>query len=75
MVRIVVRNGMGISDETYNAMWGSIPQRHAWTVWPMILSPKSRGRVMLKDNNPFHWPLMYGNYFEDQTDLKVTSQR
>lgn len=62
---------MAVSDETYYSLYEPGKECNAFTIWPMILSPKSRGRIMLRDNNPFHWPLMYGNYFSDEHDLKV----
>ncbi|KAF0751108.1 glucose dehydrogenase [Aphis craccivora] len=35
------------------------------------MRPKSKGRVWLRDANPFHHPLIDPNYFADETDLDV----
>ncbi|PSN48970.1 Glucose dehydrogenase [FAD, quinone] [Blattella germanica] len=42
-----------------------------FSVFPVPLKPKSRGRLMLKDNNPFSKPLLYHNYFTDPYDMHV----
>ncbi|PSN48968.1 Glucose dehydrogenase [FAD, quinone] [Blattella germanica] len=35
------------------------------------MEPRSRGRLMLKDKNPFSKPLLYHNYFTDPYDMHV----
>uniref|UniRef100_A0A8D9ALF9 Glucose dehydrogenase [FAD, quinone] n=2 Tax=Cacopsylla melanoneura TaxID=428564 RepID=A0A8D9ALF9_9HEMI len=64
-----VRRGMGISDECYNQAYKHLEEKNTWTIWPMLLLPKSRGRVLLGSRNPLKSPLLYGNYFEDESDL------
>ncbi|XP_052133087.1 glucose dehydrogenase [FAD, quinone]-like, partial [Frankliniella occidentalis] len=64
-----IRKGMGITDESYYSQFDRGHQCNAFTIWPMILSPKSRGRILLRDNNPFHWPIMKHDYFESEHDL------
>ncbi|KAL1461022.1 hypothetical protein WDU94_012955 [Cyamophila willieti] len=64
-----VRRGMGISDECYNQVYKHLEEKNTWTIWPMLLLPKSRGKVLLGSRNPLKEPLLYGNYFEDESDL------
>lgn len=64
-----VRRGMGITDEVYNQGYKHLEERNTWTIWPMLLLPKSRGRVLLGSRNPLKAPLLYGNYFQDESDL------
>jgi len=66
----VVRKGIGVTDEVYDTVFKPINSRDAWTIWPMILKPNSRGWVRLKSKNPLAWPVMYGNYFDDPNDLE-----
>lgn len=66
----VVRKGIGITDEVYDAVFKPINSKDVWTVWPMVLKPNSRGWVRLRSKNPFAWPVMYGNYFDDPNDLE-----
>lgn len=64
-----VRRGMGISDECYNKGYKHLEEKNTWTIWPMLLLPKSRGKVLLGSKDPLKAPLMYGNYFEDESDM------
>ena len=52
-------------------LFGSVEGRDAFTVNPVLLRPRSRGRVRLRSANPFHWPLFYPNYYQDEEDLRV----
>lgn len=64
-----VRRGMFIRDELFDAAYGSVDETDTWTAFPMLLHPKSVGYLELKDNNPFSFPRMYGNYLTDPRDV------
>lgn len=66
-----VRRGMDITDEVYNEMFKPLENREAWTAFPMLVHPKSKGYIKLKDKNPFHWPKLYGNYFTDPNNEDI----
>lgn len=69
----IFRKAFRISDETYNSVWLPITGKYAWTIWPMLLHPKSFGQVKLRSNNPLDSPKLIGNYFSDENneDLKT----
>lgn len=48
--------------------------QHAFGLVPVLLRPRSRGRLSLKSTNPFHWPRMEPNFYTDQNDLKTLIQ-
>lgn len=66
-----VRRGMKIRDDVFDAAFGEVDRATAdtWSAFPMLLHPKSFGRVELKDNNPFSHPRMYGNYLTHKKDV------
>lgn len=66
-----VRKSFGITDEFYNSVFSSIDNLETVSIWPIVLKPQSRGKILLKDKNPFHWPLFYHDYFADTSDLDV----
>jgi choline dehydrogenase len=66
-----IRKVFGISDYVYELVYKPIEKQHSWMLVPIILRPKSRGRVKLSDNNPFHKPLIFPNFFEHTYDLEV----
>lgn len=65
----VIRKGMGVTDEVFDTVFKPILNVDTWSIWPMIMRPKSKGWVRLKSKNPLAWPIMSGNYFSDPSDL------
>lgn len=45
--------------------------QHSFGLVPVLMRPRSRGRISLKSTNPFHWPRMQPNFYtdKDQSDL------
>lgn len=72
----VLRDNFNFRDDLINDMFGGLiaRQTNAFMVFPMVLRPKSRGRVMLKNTNPFAYPKIYANYFTDPEghDIRVS---
>lgn len=62
----------GLRTELYNKVYRPTENMDGFMVLPMIMRPKSKGRLWLKDANPFHYPLIDPNYFADESDLDVT---
>ena len=54
-----------IYDNAYSALYG----KDTWSAVVMLLQPKSKGYLELKDTNPFSHPKMYGNYLTDPQDM------
>ncbi|KAF5272033.1 hypothetical protein FQR65_LT05014 [Abscondita terminalis] len=66
-----VRKVLGLTDELYNTVYKPIANRDSWTVMPLLLRPRSRGWVKLRSKNPFHYPIINANYFDDDFDIKT----
>ncbi|KAJ8985234.1 hypothetical protein NQ317_018263 [Molorchus minor] len=66
-----VRKVLGITDELYNSVYRPISNQDVWTLMPLLLRPRSRGWVRLRNKNPFEAPLINANYFEDPFDVKT----
>nr|CAH7753090.1 unnamed protein product [Callosobruchus chinensis] len=63
------RKLLEIPDRLFQTVYGPIISKPAFGIALVLMRPKSRGRVMLKDSNPFHWPLIYPNYYERKEDI------
>lgn len=63
------RRGMMFSENNFDRMFGPIDDTDTWSVFPMLLHPRSVGGLELKDKNPFSHPRMYGNYLTDPIDV------
>ncbi|KAK5638073.1 hypothetical protein RI129_012368 [Pyrocoelia pectoralis] len=70
----LLHRNYGVTRENYKAVYGDIEDRHSYMVLPILLHPRSRGRVALKDNSYKSKPLIYPNYFAHQEDLDTLIQ-
>nr|CAD7600709.1 unnamed protein product [Timema genevievae] len=66
---VQVRKVLGLTDSVYNTVYRPITNHDAWTILPLLLRPRSRGWVRLRTSNPFHYPLIHANYFDDPLDV------
>ncbi|XP_065224324.1 glucose dehydrogenase [FAD, quinone]-like [Planococcus citri] len=44
-------------------------KHHVIQIWPLLLRPKSTGRIMLNSNNPFDAPKIITGYLTDSDDI------
>ncbi|KAL1453730.1 hypothetical protein WDU94_010046, partial [Cyamophila willieti] len=65
----VLRKTMGIPERTVNEVFKNAKNTDAWTIWPMLMYPESRGYVRLKSADPFVYPAVQSNFFQDPLDL------
>ena len=68
---LLVTRAYGLTDDYYDAMYKNILDRKSYMVLPLLLRPQSRGRIRLKNGNPYEHPLIYPNYFHHPNDIKV----
>ncbi|XP_017779995.1 PREDICTED: glucose dehydrogenase [FAD, quinone]-like [Nicrophorus vespilloides] len=62
---------MRISEDSYNRYWRKIEGKPCWTIFPMLVHPKSIGYMELRSRNPTDHPKFYGNYLSDERDLRT----
>lgn len=62
---------VGWKPEFYEHVFSDITHKESFQLVPLMLHPKSRGQIRLKDKNPFHWPKISYDYFSDLGDLKT----
>lgn len=68
----ILQRNFGIRDDIFYEMF-DVPRLadSSFMVFPMVLRPKSRGRIKLRSKNPFDYPIILPNYFSDPYDLKI----
>lgn len=69
-----MRNMLGITNEFYQSVYRDLIGKAAFGLVPVLLRPNSRGRISLKSRNPFHWPRMEPNFFQNQTDVETLTK-
>ncbi|XP_060521919.1 glucose dehydrogenase [FAD, quinone]-like [Cylas formicarius] len=67
---IHLRRLIGISDETWSRYF-ALNKSPALTILPVLLHPKSRGRVRLADKNPASRPLIDPRYLSSDEDVRT----
>ncbi|KAJ3664222.1 hypothetical protein Zmor_008406 [Zophobas morio] len=65
------KKAAGLTDEFYSAVYEEVLYEDAFNVIVLLLRPKSRGKLLLKDTNPNSHVVIYPNYFADKDDIKV----
>ncbi|XP_003486606.1 glucose dehydrogenase [FAD, quinone]-like [Bombus impatiens] len=65
----VFKTIQGLSTEFFDTVYGSVIGKNMWVGLPTLIRPKSKGVIKLRSNNPFHYPLIYPNYFENPEDV------
>lgn len=64
-------NMLGIPRNFVKKVYHDIMGKSAFSLVPIIMRPKSRGRLRLKSRNPFLWPVMEPNYLTHKDDLNT----
>ncbi|XP_060533150.1 glucose dehydrogenase [FAD, quinone]-like [Cylas formicarius] len=65
------KRAVGMKDDVYTAVYEENVYKESFSVYTLLMRPRSRGRLMLKDNNPASKILIYPNYYADPYDIKV----
>lgn len=66
-----VRRTYGISDNFWKKTYSKYESTYTWTIYPMILRPKSKGKILLRSTNIYDKPKIYPNYLANKEDVKV----
>lgn len=61
----------GITDEIYNRVFRPIETRDTFMIFPMLMRPKSRGRIMLNSPDYRVKPRIFANYFAVKEDMDI----
>lgn len=64
-----VKKVLGVTENVYNTVYRPIEGKDTWTIIPLLLRPRSRGWVKLRSKNPYHFPMINANYFNDPFDV------
>lgn len=66
-----MRDLLGISDEFYQNVYKGFHDKETFGMVPVLLRPKSKGRISLRSSNPFQWPRMEPNFMQDPDDIRA----
>ncbi|KAL1129796.1 hypothetical protein AAG570_012740 [Ranatra chinensis] len=66
-----LRKNFGIRKDIYDAVYKQVEHQDGYMIFPMVMRPKSRGRVMLRNRDPMSSPLIDMGYFTHPEDLEI----
>ncbi|XP_011501848.1 PREDICTED: glucose dehydrogenase [FAD, quinone]-like [Ceratosolen solmsi marchali] len=61
---------LSIKSKYYNDYLANMLNKESFMIMPTLLSPKSRGSVVLKSKDPMEPPLINPNYFDHPDDMR-----
>lgn len=64
-----MRSLLGLSDEFERQVFSHYKGYDAFSIVPILMRPKSRGKVSLRSKNPTDPPILEANYYERPEDL------
>ncbi|CAH0405863.1 unnamed protein product [Chilo suppressalis] len=70
----ILRSLLGVTDQWYYRMYSSLPMRvrqNTFSINPVLIRPRSIGRLKLRSGNFSDHPSIKMNYFDDPKDLKA----
>ncbi|KAK2581570.1 hypothetical protein KPH14_002079 [Odynerus spinipes] len=65
------KRSIGLSDDLHKTVFGKYKGLDSFTVVPILLKPKSRGRITLRSTDPFELPRYEPNYYDHADDVKT----
>ncbi|XP_012274580.1 glucose dehydrogenase [FAD, quinone] [Orussus abietinus] len=65
------RYTLGLSDELWYKTYYEIEGKYSWCIFPLLMKPKSRGRLLLRDGDVNSKPRLYANYMDHPEDVKT----
>ncbi|VVC91828.1 unnamed protein product [Leptidea sinapis] len=70
----IIRSLLGVTDEFYLKVYGSLPiqkRQQSFALNPVLIRPRSIGRLTLRSSNFDEHPKIQPNYFDNSNDMKI----
>ncbi|XP_074030305.1 glucose dehydrogenase [FAD, quinone] [Leptinotarsa decemlineata] len=69
-----VRKVTGLRDSIFNTVYKPLKDAETWTILPLLLRPRSTGRIKLKSRDPSVYPDINPNYFTHKEDIQTLTE-
>ncbi|CAB0028349.1 unnamed protein product [Trichogramma brassicae] len=67
-----LHKSFNMNETYYERAFGKLLYKHGWLSWPVLLKPKSRGRLLLRSADPRAKPRIYPNYLSHRDDVELS---
>ncbi|KAJ8664896.1 hypothetical protein QAD02_006558 [Eretmocerus hayati] len=68
---ILMYKALGFTEAQYKRSFSGVDFKEGYFIWPILIQPKSRGKVLLSDADPMSKPRVFGNYLSHPDDVRV----
>ncbi|XP_011645474.1 glucose dehydrogenase [FAD, quinone]-like [Pogonomyrmex barbatus] len=68
------RGLLGLTEDFYKEVYSGYEGHDSFMIVPVLLRPKSRGRITLRSANPWDPPIVDINYYDHEDDLNTMVQ-
>lgn len=65
---------LNVDPKVWQKIHSNPPHREGFTIFPVLMHPKSRGTIRLKSAKPEDAPLINPNYLAEDVDIKILSE-
>lgn len=73
-VQVYSAEQMNMKDDSWDGLYGKPKTNEGFTIFPVLLHPKSRGTIRLRSSNPDDAPLINPNYLAEDFDIKILTE-
>ncbi|XP_015182812.1 PREDICTED: glucose dehydrogenase [FAD, quinone]-like [Polistes dominula] len=67
----IFKTVLSFDDEFYESVFAKYVGMNSFSIFPVLMHPKSRGRVSLKSSDPMDDPIIDTNYLDHEDDMKT----
>lgn len=65
------RRGAGVTYEYYSQVFEHVIYKDSIAIFPLLMRPESRGKILLSSADPMEYPIIHANYFDDPRDIDI----
>jgi choline dehydrogenase len=65
---------LNVKEEAWEAVHGEPPTNEGFTIFPVLMHPRSKGTIRLKSNNPQDPPVIDPRYLSEEADVKMLAE-
>jgi len=65
---------LNVKEDAWEAVHGDAPTKEGFTIFPVLMHPKSKGTIRLRSNKPEDPPVIDPKYFSDEGDVKMLAE-
>jgi choline dehydrogenase-like flavoprotein len=64
----IYKPSLNLKDSYFNH-FEPLRNKDGFSLYPILHHPRSRGEILLRSTNPFHYPIIRPNFFDDPLDV------